>query len=549
MTVPYTFATANSPIPLEELDVNFATPITLGTTPVVLGGTYPDFGVSGSSGASGKSGFSGYSGYSGGGGAASGVSYNEGGSGAVTRTVQAKLQESISVKDFGATGDGSTNDTTAINNALSAVYSTGQGLYFPAGNYIYNGAGNLGNGVVIHGDGENATLIYSALSSPSGGYLFNAYGYGSGIQGMGFQANTTQTGGSYVVLSGPQSFISEFEMNGDYNGILMTGNVSRIRHGRFQNGASGAIRIRAEGGDNSQLIEDVLMGAQEPQISAAGIRVRNSAALIISNTSVIEQGVGLLVDPYSSSSGASDSGNVESLYVLNCFFDTSSNNGIRITPTGNASVIRCRFADVWTGSATNDGIYINNSGSGLLQGMHFESCHSVLNGGAGLTTGGTVSDIVVNGGEFCQNLYGVYFNNGATHVRVENATVGAGAGLSGNSSIGIVVNSGCDYFTITGNDLSGNGATLSIPATNNRYVNNNLGMTSPDVAAGNSSNGGGTTTISHNLGVAPQPYNIIISPNSGWSDTIYVNTTTITSTTFQVGGGSGYFAWQAKIGN
>jgi hypothetical protein len=41
MTVPNIFANANSPIPLSELDVNFATPITLGTTPMILGGTYP----------------------------------------------------------------------------------------------------------------------------------------------------------------------------------------------------------------------------------------------------------------------------------------------------------------------------------------------------------------------------------------------------------------------------------------------------------------------------------------------------------------------------
>lgn len=39
MTVPYTFAAATGTIPLEELDINFATPITLGTTDLVLGDT------------------------------------------------------------------------------------------------------------------------------------------------------------------------------------------------------------------------------------------------------------------------------------------------------------------------------------------------------------------------------------------------------------------------------------------------------------------------------------------------------------------------------
>lgn len=42
MAVPYTFASASSPLPLSELDVNFATPISLGSTSVVLGGTFTE---------------------------------------------------------------------------------------------------------------------------------------------------------------------------------------------------------------------------------------------------------------------------------------------------------------------------------------------------------------------------------------------------------------------------------------------------------------------------------------------------------------------------
>lgn len=39
MTVPYTFASATSAIPLSQLDSNFATPITLGNTAIQLGNT------------------------------------------------------------------------------------------------------------------------------------------------------------------------------------------------------------------------------------------------------------------------------------------------------------------------------------------------------------------------------------------------------------------------------------------------------------------------------------------------------------------------------
>jgi hypothetical protein len=44
MTVPYTFATATTSIPLSQLDTNFATAVTLGNTAVYLGNTTTSLG-------------------------------------------------------------------------------------------------------------------------------------------------------------------------------------------------------------------------------------------------------------------------------------------------------------------------------------------------------------------------------------------------------------------------------------------------------------------------------------------------------------------------
>jgi polygalacturonase len=41
----------------------------------------------------------------------------------------------VNVKDYGAVGDGTTDDTTAMQAAITAVATTGQGLYVPAGTY------------------------------------------------------------------------------------------------------------------------------------------------------------------------------------------------------------------------------------------------------------------------------------------------------------------------------------------------------------------------------------------------------------------------------
>ena len=64
------------------------------------------------------------------------INYNQGGTGAQTRTVESKLQEFVSVKDFGAVGDGVADDTAAWANFIA--YSNGRKL-IPAGSYLITG--------------------------------------------------------------------------------------------------------------------------------------------------------------------------------------------------------------------------------------------------------------------------------------------------------------------------------------------------------------------------------------------------------------------------
>lgn len=74
------------------------------------------------------------------------------------RTVDAKLSDVRSVKDYGAAGDGSTDDTAAIQAAFNDINSGAiSQLYFPNGNYMLSAAITIAAGTItgVHVFGES----------------------------------------------------------------------------------------------------------------------------------------------------------------------------------------------------------------------------------------------------------------------------------------------------------------------------------------------------------------------------------------------------------
>ena len=113
------------------------------------------------------------------------VDFTNSGTGGVERTLQAKLEDVVNVKDFGAVGDGVTDDTQAIRDAIDA----GSEIYFPAGSYYCAVDGNITkNGVTnkrIYGDG--ATL----LKGGSKGVFYFLNSSNIEIHGLNFNGNVT----------------------------------------------------------------------------------------------------------------------------------------------------------------------------------------------------------------------------------------------------------------------------------------------------------------------------------------------------------------------
>lgn len=102
------------------------------------------------------------------------------GTGAATRTWQAKARDQFNVKDFGALGDSTgagstgTDDTAAIQAAIAAAYAAKittnavatPTVYFPFGAYKFTGiTASLAGAIKFKGDGPRATQLYLVVNT------------------------------------------------------------------------------------------------------------------------------------------------------------------------------------------------------------------------------------------------------------------------------------------------------------------------------------------------------------------------------------------------
>lgn len=130
------------------------------------------------------------------------IPYTPAGTGAVTTTVQTKLRETVSVKDFGAVGDGVTDDTAAISNALTAV-SAGGTLLFPAGIYKVTSAisKTFNNGAVVNIIGYGAKIDGTSITGTTDGDTILINLTGARLTGVALGTSATKGAASIITAS------------------------------------------------------------------------------------------------------------------------------------------------------------------------------------------------------------------------------------------------------------------------------------------------------------------------------------------------------------
>jgi parallel beta-helix repeat protein len=147
------------------------------------------------------------------------ITFIQSGTGAVARTVQTKLRDTVSVRDFGAApSQSAANNTNYIQAALTYVQGTGKALEFEEGTYSHNGlvyeGSNLKligkNTVLDYTGADDAFVVRSALNQDAsvldvsgmtfrnGRSAFKVLGQGTGIFRKGYihgcEFHTTTSG-------------------------------------------------------------------------------------------------------------------------------------------------------------------------------------------------------------------------------------------------------------------------------------------------------------------------------------------------------------------
>lgn len=148
--------------------------------------------------------------------------------GTSARSIADLFAESLSVKDFGAIGNGVADDTTAISSALSTAISANKRLRIPSGTYkITSSIAINAIGVVITGDGVDASGSVLKASGNFGQILELQSGSAEVfIEGIRFETTGTTTR-CITITRGLTPHFEDCAFKGDLTGSLVysTGDI------------------------------------------------------------------------------------------------------------------------------------------------------------------------------------------------------------------------------------------------------------------------------------------------------------------------------------
>ena len=339
------------------------------------------------------------------------------------------------VKDFGAKGDGVTNDTTAFQNAIDDAISNNKCVIIPTGNYILNPL-TITDRISVFGMGGKSKLIYTGsgvlftISYTNGSFpnsQFENFDIELGVNSSGIDAHS----GEAITFRNVN-----IQLPGYHSGVTPSATMYGIKSGA----ESYIINCQFENLGNGIIVERQNLTLTDSFLSGCKIGV-----LLHEESNFFNSDLFFLCEKGISTEGATKG--IIIIFINNCIFDT------------------CIYYGIYLGSNalswTLTGCWISNTGGSLTSAPPNPPCG--IYGSGYLFSLWRMSNCSIGLSE--QSGYGVYLDstaNGGGYIFTGNF-------FTNNRADAVFLNN-CDGATFTGNHFTNN-SNYAIRGTNLTLIN------------------------------------------------------------------------------
>lgn len=361
------------------------------------------------------------------------IGFLQAGTGAVLRTLQSKARETVSVSDFGVTGDGVADDTTKVQAALNSGASV---VVIPAAVTVGVSALTMVAGQTLEVRGK-----IKKLSGTSPAVLMTAnckvLGFGMGeINGNGVAAEGITASGS--------------------TGLVVDGMYVHDTGGKAITFYAGCTKYRIT---NNRIFNCTVVGA------ALNVEYSNSGTISDNQIDTAYHGIVFYggdanVSTVVGGSGITITGNVVKNITKGGIWGTLHSH---VSMTGNHANTCGDVCFDFEGCS-----YCTCSGNTALEG--FNACYSIFYGCTHITfTGNTGVNLVANGAGFFARTNTTYSNNRINLVGNNFKTVQAAINATANLGLSFSNSSICDNHILT----TGGGVAMGISENSNLLIDGN----------------------------------------------------------------------------
>ena len=382
------------------------------------------------------------------------------------------------VKDYGAIGNGTADDTTAIRDALTAsAGDRGCIIYFPSGVYKTTGTITVNrNSVTFMGPGAGAATIYPTSTNVPV-FQLTAGNEFITFRDMEFFAGATQvSGSSFIYTNGAHDIlIDRVSFAGWWKGVYIGPSTTPslkvvISNSLFNSGVAdngvGIFMDNGLGGD-TYIGPWVVMSHNPALQPLAGIQILSSGHFSIAHCNITSCLYGLYLAPKVSA-------DVQYGFVHESLFDSCAIFGAYLyAPNQTPGRLRSiKFTGCWF-SGAGHGVTLYGASTGVIDDISFTDCR-VLN-----------------------NLSnGIWYRFG-TNVRISGCTITGNSQTTNNSYDGINILAGISDFEIIGNRIGMAGTATN---TQKYAINVASGASDRYQIMGNDVGGNGTAPYINDLG-------------------------------------------------